>query len=36
VLTASTIDAQFESLDDIAQDAEVEERLAKLKAGGPV
>lgn len=30
-LTASTIDAQFETLDDVARDAEVEERLAKLK-----
>jgi phage shock protein A len=30
-LAASTIDAQFETLDDLPQDAEVEERLSKLK-----
>ena len=30
-LTASTIDAQFETLDDLTRDSEVEERLSKLK-----
>ena len=36
-LAASSLDAQFESLDDLAEDAEVEARLAALKkpAGGP-
>jgi phage shock protein A len=33
-LAASSLDAQFESLDDLADDAEVEARLAALKAGG--
>ena len=33
-LAASSLDAQFESLDDAADDAEVEARLAALKAGG--
>ncbi|HEX6870055.1 MAG TPA: PspA/IM30 family protein [Micromonosporaceae bacterium] len=33
-LTASSLDAQFESLDDAAEDAEVEARLAALKSGG--
>jgi phage shock protein A len=30
-LAASSLDAQFESLDDVAEDAEVEARLAELK-----
>ena len=30
-LAASSLDAQFESLDDVAEDAEVEKRLAALK-----
>jgi phage shock protein A len=36
-LAASSLDAQFESLDDLAEDAEVEARLAALKkpASGP-
>jgi phage shock protein A len=33
-VAASSLDAQFESLDDLADDAEVETRLAQLKAGG--
>ena len=33
-LAASSIDAQFESLDDLAEDAAVEERLRALKGGG--
>ncbi|MBB5870598.1 phage shock protein A [Allocatelliglobosispora scoriae] len=32
-MTASSIDAQFESLDDLARDSEVEARLKKLKVG---
>ena len=32
-LTASSLDAQFESLEDVAVDADVEARLAALKAG---
>jgi phage shock protein A len=35
-LAASTLDAQFESLDDLGELTEVEARLAELKAGGPV
>lgn len=34
-LAASSLDAQFESLDDAASDAEVEARLAALKSGTP-
>jgi phage shock protein A len=34
-LAESSLDAQFESLDDVAADAEVEARLASLKAGRP-
>ena len=34
-LAASSIDAQFESLEDLGQLTEVEARLAELKAGGP-
>jgi len=33
-LAASSLDAQFEGLDDVAKDAEVEARLAELKKGG--
>lgn len=33
-LDASSLDAQFESLDDVAEDAEVEARLAALKKPG--
>lgn len=33
-LAASSLDAQFESLDDLSAQAEVEARLAALKAGG--
>ena len=33
-LAASTLDAQFESLDDLGELTEVEARLAQLKAGG--
>ena len=33
-LAASTLDAQFESLDDVGELTEVEARLAALKAGG--
>ncbi|MFJ7202156.1 PspA/IM30 family protein [Streptomyces sp. NPDC098789] len=33
-LAASTLDAQFETLDDLDKNAEVEARLAALKAGG--
>ena len=33
-LAASRLDAQFESLDDLSEQAEVEARLAALKAGG--
>ena len=33
-LAASTLDAQFESLDDLGKEAEVEARLAELKSGG--
>lgn len=33
-LAASTLDAQFESLEDLDREAEVEARLAELKAGG--
>jgi phage shock protein A len=32
-LAASTLDAQFESLDDVGEQAEIEARLAALKAG---
>jgi phage shock protein A len=34
VVAASSLDAQFASLDDAADDAEVENRLAALKSGG--
>ena len=34
-LAASTLDAQFESLEDIGELTEVEARLAALKSGGP-
>jgi phage shock protein A len=34
-LQASSLDAQFESLEDVGRDAEVEARLAALKSGGP-
>jgi len=34
-LAASTLDAQFESLEDVGQLTEVEARLAMLKAGSP-
>ncbi|WP_243224931.1 PspA/IM30 family protein [Microbacterium sp. CIAB417] len=34
-LAASSLDAQFESLDDLGELTEVEARLAELKAGGP-
>jgi phage shock protein A len=34
-LAASSLDAQFESLDDLADDAEVEARLRALKSGAP-
>ncbi len=34
-LAASSLDAQFESLEDIGELTEVEARLAALKAGGP-
>jgi phage shock protein A len=34
-LAESSLDAQFESLDDAAEDAEVEARLAALQAGKP-
>ncbi len=33
-LAASSLDAQFEALDDLGDDAEVEARLAALKSGG--
>jgi len=33
-LAASSLDAQFESLDDLSEQAEVDARLAALKAGG--
>jgi phage shock protein A len=33
-LTASSLDSQFESLDDLGELTEVEARLAALKAGG--
>lgn len=33
-LTASSLDSQFESLEDLDKEAEVEARLAELKAGG--
>ncbi|MBF4581209.1 PspA/IM30 family protein [Curtobacterium sp. VKM Ac-2865] len=33
-LQASSLDAQFESLEDVGRDAEVEARLAALKSGG--
>jgi phage shock protein A len=33
-LSASSLDAQFESLEDLDKEAEVEARLAELKAGG--
>ncbi|MFM9877265.1 MAG: PspA/IM30 family protein [Rhodoglobus sp.] len=33
-IAASTLDAQFESLDDLDEQAEVDARLAALKAGG--
>ena len=35
-LQASSLDAQFESLEDVGRDAEVEARLAALKSGGPM
>ncbi len=34
-LAASSLDAQFESLEDLGELTEVEARLAELKAGGP-
>ena len=34
-LQASSLDAQFESLEDVGREAEVEARLAALKSGGP-
>lgn len=34
-LAASSVDAQFESLDDLAADSDVQARLAALKSGGP-
>ena len=34
-IAASTLDAQFEVLDDLGAEAEVEARLAALKSGGP-
>ena len=34
-LQASSLDAQFETLEDVGRDAEVEARLAALKSGGP-
>ncbi len=33
-LAASSLDAQFEELEDVGADAEVEARLAALKSGG--
>jgi len=33
-LAASSLDAQFESLEDLGAQAEIEARLAELKAGG--
>ncbi|MER5812434.1 PspA/IM30 family protein [Streptomyces sp. NPDC002033] len=33
-LAASSLDAQFESLEDLGKSAEIEDRLAALKAGG--
>ncbi|HEV7951719.1 MAG TPA: PspA/IM30 family protein, partial [Glaciihabitans sp.] len=33
-LQASSLDAQFESLEDLGRQSEVEARLAALKAGG--
>jgi phage shock protein A len=33
-LAASTLDAQFESLEDLDKQAEIDARLAALKAGG--
>ena len=33
-LAASSLDSQFESLDDAADDLEVDSRLAALKSGG--
>ena len=33
-LAASSLDAQFESLEDVGRSAEIEARLAALKAGG--
>lgn len=33
-LAASSLDAQFESLEDVGEQAEIEARLASLKAGG--
>lgn len=35
-LAASSLDAQFESLDDLGEQSEVEARLAALKAGRPI
>jgi len=32
-LAASSLDAQFESLDDVGEQTEIEARLAELKAG---
>ena len=32
-MAASTIDAQFESLEDLSEQTEIEARLAELKAG---
>ena len=34
-LQASSLDAQFESLEDVGRDTEVEARLAALKSGAP-
>jgi phage shock protein A len=33
-LAASSLDAQFESLEDLGEQAEIEARLAELKSGG--
>ncbi|MEP6482379.1 MAG: PspA/IM30 family protein, partial [Rhodoglobus sp.] len=33
-LAASSLDSQFQSLDDLSKQAEVDTRLAALKAGG--
>jgi phage shock protein A len=33
-VAASTLDAQFDNLEDVSADADVEARLATLKSGG--